>query len=172
MMKESSKIIADEHRKLTLELMKTQTMLVESTCQVSDAVKDTFQFSLQDITDAVTETLKKHAEETVKLVATKLEEQNTYLLDAQQNAIKKQVENHEALAVIDEKLSERILTKQIKLVKGLEQVSTAVEKASETLAASQEKLITSMVKMTEVITQMSQGMGKLIQSSEALKKSQ
>ena len=62
MMKESSKIIAVEHRKLTLELMKTQTMLVESTCQVSDAVKDTFQFSLQDITDAVTETLKKHAE--------------------------------------------------------------------------------------------------------------
>ena len=81
------------------------------------------------------------------------------------------MENHEALAVIDEKLSERILTKQIKLVKGLEQVSTAVEKASETLAASQEKLITSMVKMTEVITQMSQGMGKLIESSEALNKS-
>ena len=81
-------------------------------------------------------------------------------------------ENTEALNTVEEKIGERIVTQQIKLVKCFDKFGSAVTAAAAKIAASHETMISTMVHMADGLTKMGKGMQLAIETSETLRKSQ
>ena len=159
---DSSKIIVEEHQKISLDILKTQTQLVENTKQVAEAVSESVCKSARDVSESVTASVSKSAKEMSESVTAAIKKQF-------EEAQEIHDENTEALAVIEEKLGEKLLTYQIKMIKNLEKVGSAVTNAAAKIAASQETMIKGIVSMADGLTKMATGMDQLMESTANIK---
>ena len=176
-MEDSAKIIVEEHQKISLDLLKTQAQLVENTSKVSEAVTEAVCKTAKEVCAAVTDTVSQNAQKMSDTVSASLSNSAKEMSESLTCAIKKQFddaqdthdENVEALGVIEEKLGQKLITYQIKMIKNLDNVGSAVTTAAAKIAASQETMIQGIISMADGLTKMSKGMDQLLDSTEKIK---
>ena len=194
LIQDNATLIADEHRKMSDHLMETQRKVAASTREMAQSVTGAIEEQCKAVTKAIAEALSTHAQELCENVSDTLKENYHVVLSAQRNSIERHEETMEAVTTVDEKLVDLILRREVKLVQGLDKVSSSVTVASQQMASaftiateqmasaltissekivqSQKVMITGMVSMEDGLTRMVNNVGNLVKNHEALQECQ
>ena len=157
-------IINEEQRKLSIELISTQKELAATARDIASSVGLAFR----EMTENLTVIMKGNHKNT----AATMKENTDIMVEFHKKCVDQHEENTEAINTIDERLGERLLLRQVNIVKGFEAMAVDVVKSSHKMANAQTNLITGLVSMTENMNLMSNSMATMVESNEALKKSQ
>ena len=141
MLKGNTDAIAEAHSVMNKKIIESQMKMAETITSVADSVTSAFK------------------QQTLKLV------------ECESSCVDRFEDGCDAMNTVQEKLVERVLSKEIKMVQGLENIGKAVMKTADLIAKSQEVMVKGLGDMSSGMNTLSQNMARLVVVSENLSRS-
>ena len=153
-------------------MLQVQIEMVSSTRDMGQSVAKNIKDSMLQVVDGISTAMYAQAKENTAMMKDTMETQIALLVDGQKKQTQVQSANTEMIQEINEKLTDKILLLQINLVKGMDDVSKAVEDGALTMKDYNHSMVKGMNTLNEVTTKMTTSMVDMIVTAKALNERQ